>query len=156
MINLLLADDVKDDRLFFDIALRDVDTPVRLQAVTDGEKLMTFLSIHIFDLPDIVFLDLNMPRKTGLECLREIKQDPRLCVLPVVVYSTCVREDIADTLYHMGALYYIQKTDIPRLQNVLRTLLRQLIQKKLSRPDRTQFMYTAETTMNPSIENMIQ
>lgn len=155
MINLLLADDDKDDRLFFDIALREVGIPVRLHTVTDGEKLMTFLSIHIFDLPDVVFLDLNMPRKTGLECLLEIKQDSRLCVMPVVVYSTCVREDIADSLYHMGAHYYIQKTDIPGLQNILSVLLRRLISKKLSRPDRTRFMYTADTMMQPGFESQL-
>lgn len=155
MLNLLLADDDKDDRLFFDIALKAVDVPTRLQSVTDGEKLMTFLSIHIFDLPDIVFLDLNMPRKTGQECLLEIKQDSRLRVLPVVVYSTCVREDIADSLYRMGAHYYIQKTDIPGLQNILRVLLRRLISEKLSRPDRTQFMYTADTMLQPGFESLL-
>jgi CheY-like chemotaxis protein len=156
MINLLLADDDKDDRLFFDIALSEIDIPTQLHKVTDGEKLMTYLSIHIFTLPDILFLDLNMPRKTGQECLSDIKSDSRLCQLPVIIYSTCLQEDLADSLYELGAHYYIQKTDIPGLQNILRTILTLQQQKKLSRPDRTRFMLSAKSKAHPGIEYLLQ
>lgn len=86
-LNILLADDDKDDRFFFKMALDALSTPTELVAVVDGEKLMDYLTENVHQLPDVLFLDLNMPRKNGFECLSEIKLNPDLHALRVIIFS---------------------------------------------------------------------
>ena len=74
-LNILLADDDLDDCLFFKEALEGMPVNTHLTAVHDGEQLMQLLANEKIKLPDILFLDLNMPRKNGFECLTEIKQN---------------------------------------------------------------------------------
>ena len=149
MLNLLLADDDRDDRFIFSIALSDLNISANLETVNNGELLMTYLSIHAYAPPDIIFLDLNMPRKTGQECLAEIKKDPLLHTIPVIIYSTSLREDVGDALYAAGAHYYIQKTGIPSLQIVLRTVITQVERKIFTRPDRDHFMFRSAKASRP-------
>ena len=68
-LNVLLADDDPDDRLFFGMAMKTVPISSILSTVDNGEELMLYLSKNIKQLPDVIFLDLNMPRKNGRECL---------------------------------------------------------------------------------------
>src|ERR1035437_1105930 len=98
-LNVLLADDDKDDRFFFKMALKEVTIPTQLETVTDGEILMDYLAENADRLPDVLFLDHNMPRKNGAECLLEIKLIPELKALPIVIYSTSLRDEIADMFY---------------------------------------------------------
>ena len=81
-LNFLLADDDTDDRYFFGKALKELSIPSTLTTVEDGEKLMDYLSENSKQLPDVLFLDLNMPCKNGAECLTEIKNDQQLKHLP--------------------------------------------------------------------------
>src|SRR5688572_30611735 len=118
-LNVLLADDDKDDRFFFKKALDSLDMPHHFAAMEDGEKLMTHLKKNSKTLPDVLFLDLNMPRKNGTECLSEIKLNPKLKALPVIIYSTSLHKQIADALYKNGAHYYIQKNELDKLIKVL-------------------------------------
>src|SRR5687767_14662538 len=111
-LHILLADDDTDDRFFFDKALKLAAIPSNLTTVENGEKLMTFLNSNTDKLPDALFLDLNMPRKNGSECLREIKKDERMRGLPVIIYSTSLHPEIADLLYRDGAYYYIKKSNM--------------------------------------------
>ena len=97
-INVLLADDDIDDRYFFDKVLKSLPVRTELATVEDGEKLMSYLAENSEKLPDILFLDLNMPKKNGSECLVEIKQDERLKKLPVIIYSTHRHEKDSDIL----------------------------------------------------------
>src|SRR6476469_4572818 len=98
--NLLLADDDEDDSAFFKDALNDLGLSASLGTVPDGVALMKYLSDHSPDtLPDILFLDLNMPRKNGFECLSEIKSNVRLKMLPVIVFSTSYDQDRVNMLY---------------------------------------------------------
>jgi len=143
-LHVLLADDDSDDRYFFEIVLRAFPVPTQLTTVEDGDKLMTYLSKNSQNLPDILFLDLNMPRKNGSECLLEIKHDPKLKDLPVIVYSTSVHEDAADLLYNNGAHYYFRKTDIIEIQKVLHHILTILLENKFSRPAREKFILKLE------------
>src|SRR5690606_1498089 len=106
--NLLLADDDEDDRAFFKEALDELFISVKLTTVNDGVELMGFLS-ESGNLPDILSLDLNMPRKSGFECLKEIKKMERLKHLTVIVFSTSLDMEIVDLMYEIGASYYIQK-----------------------------------------------
>jgi CheY-like chemotaxis protein len=139
-LNVLLADDDLDDRYFFEKALKTVPIPTRLATVEDGEALMTYLNAHSENLPDVLFLDLNMPRKNGSECLIEIKQNERLSQLIVIIHSTSMHEQLADRLYHQGAHYYIQKTNITDLKNKLNVVFAHMAESKLIRPSRQGFV----------------
>jgi CheY-like chemotaxis protein len=108
-LNILLADDDKDDRFFFSMALEGFSIPTLLDTVVDGEKLMSHLSENLLRLPDVIFLDLNMPRKNGFECLLEIKLNPKLNQLPVIIFSTSYEQEVVNLLYKNGAKYFIRK-----------------------------------------------
>ena len=108
-VQLLLADDDADDRMFFEAALQDLPLNVLLHTVNDGEELMNELLNERTVLPDIIFLDLNMSRKTGFECLDEIKQTQQLSSLYVIIYSTSFDQKTVDLLYEKGANRYIRK-----------------------------------------------
>ena len=138
-LKILLADDDPDDRFFFNLAVKDLTIPIQLTTVEDGVMLMDYLARHSDKLHDILFLDLNMPRKSGLECLSEIKSNPKLKDLPVIIYSTSLHEDVADILYKNGAHYYIRKTDIVELKKVLNHTLGLMMQNNFKRPKRDDF-----------------
>ncbi|ALM09059.1 transcriptional regulator [Sediminicola sp. YIK13] len=118
--NLLLADDDSDDCLFFKEALEELPVDASLSIVNDGVQLMDFLSSISGDLPDALFLDLNMPRKSGLECLTEIKVTEELKQLPIIIFSTSLDLDVVDSLYEKGATFYIRKPgDFSALKKVI-------------------------------------
>jgi len=108
-LHLLLADDDDDDCLLFRDALGELPYATRLSVVSDGVELMEALLDKNIPLPDYLFLDLNMPRKNGTECLSEIKQDNRLKKLPVIIFSTCALQPTINNLFAMGAQHYIRK-----------------------------------------------
>lgn len=98
-VHLLLAEDDIDDCNFFKDALEELDINAELATVNDGVQLMDFLAGREEPLPDALYLDLNMPRKNGLECLTEIKQNEKLKTLPVIIFSTSYSEEAARVLY---------------------------------------------------------
>jgi len=144
-INVLLADDDIDDRYFFDKVLKSLPVRTELATVDDGDKLMIYLAENSEQLPDILFLDLNMPKKNGSECLLEIKQDERLKRLPVIIYSTHRHEKDSDILYEKGAHYYIRKTDMIELAKTLHHILNLMVENKFERPARDKFSLTIDT-----------
>lgn len=118
--NLLLADDDCDDCMLFREALDDLAINVNLLVASNGIELMQMLYADISRLPDILFLDLNMPRKTGFECLAEIKLNNELKKLPVVIFSTSFDHNIADLLYENGAYFYVRKpASFSKLKSVI-------------------------------------
>jgi len=122
--HILLADDDEDDCLLFKDALEELELPVYLTVTNNGEQLMQALSDTNGLLPDIIFLDLNMPRKNGFECLTEIKQSEKLKQLPIVIFSTSFEKDMADLLYRQGAQYCIRKpNEFSRLKEVIHQAL---------------------------------
>jgi len=139
-IQVLLADDDSDDRIFFARMLSELSIPTQLTTVENGELLMIYLSEKHDKLPDIVFVDLNMPKKNGIECLSEIKNNEKLKLLPVIIISTSVHEDAADLIYNGGAHYYVRKTDITELKKNLHLVLTLLAKNKFSRPTRSNFV----------------
>ncbi len=108
-LNILLADDDFDDCLFFKKALAGSSLSTHLTTVPDGEHLMHLLKNEAHELPDVLFLDLNMPRKNGFDCLSEIKLSSRLKLLPVIVFSTSFEQEVVNLLYQNGAQYFIRK-----------------------------------------------
>lgn len=139
-IHLLLADDDLDDRFFFNDVLSELPVLTRLTAIDDGERLISYLSENSKQLPDVLFLDLNMPRKNGFECLTEIKLNNKLQQLPVIIYSTSLHEAVADELYKNGAHYFMRKAGINELKNGLQQVITMLVEKKILRPSRDKFV----------------
>ena len=123
-LTILLADDDEDDQMIFMDIVQQMDNDIILHTVNDGVELLELLTGKTQALPDLLFLDLNMPNKNGKECLREIKSHQDLRHLPVIIYSTSNAEkDIRDT-YRYGASLYIQKpTDISGMKKTLTSVL---------------------------------
>ena len=140
LLNVLLADDDQDDCYFFQQALNTLELSCHLKTVRDGEQLMEYLYQYADSLPDVLFLDLNMPRKNGSQCLLEIKKNDKLKALPVVIYSTSLNETIADVLYSQGAHYYIQKCEFAQLKILLRKVLTKMIHAEFARLARDEFV----------------
>lgn len=119
-INILLADDDVDDCYFFKRALEELLLPAELLIVNDGEELMKYLSCIKKPLPDIIFLDINMPRKDGTECLFEMKLDAELINIPIVILSTAGERKLIAQVLEIGADVYIHKpNDFSQLKQVI-------------------------------------
>ena len=136
-LNILLADDDMDDRIFFEKALKEIPLATTLHMVQNGEQLMEYLAAHADPLPDILFLDLSMPRKTGFECLAEIKENEKLKALTVIMFTTSftrgfdLENNLKTTLTRMGAYDYIRKpSDFNELKQIIEKTLVELISKR--------------------------
>jgi CheY-like chemotaxis protein len=126
-LKLLLADDDLDDCLLFREALSELPVEAELTVVNDGEDLLRILALQPSGLPGIIFLDLNMPRKNGLECLEEIKAKEGLKKIPVVIFSTSVNEELVRTLIEKGASECIRKpSSYARLKEIILDILLRL------------------------------
>lgn len=129
-IEILVADDDAEDRMLIRDALYESRLKNGLQFVVDGEELLDYLhnrdkysDKEKYPRPGIILLDLNMPKKDGREALKEIKQDPKLRTIPVVVLTTSkAEEDILKT-YNLGVSSFITKpVTFDGLVQVMRTL----------------------------------
>ena len=107
--HLLLADDDIDDCDFFKDALEEITEHYKLTILNNGVELMEFLSTDSASHPNLIFLDLNMPKKSGMECIAEIKSSNKLSHIPIIIYSTSLDQTVVNSLYEMGAHHYIQK-----------------------------------------------
>ena len=108
-LNILLADDDIDDCNFFKEALEALPITTELKTVHDGDELLNYLAENTTQIPHVLFLDINMPRKNGFECLAEIKHNDKLKDLPVVMFSTSKALDKINILFKTGADVYIHK-----------------------------------------------
>lgn len=118
--NIVLADDDEGDRLLFTEALKDLKIKTVVNTVNDGVYLMEYLAKEDTALPLLLFLDLNMPRKNGLECLKEIRAIEKLRNIPVAIYSTSSTELDIERTFLNGANVYIKKpNDFASLKEVL-------------------------------------
>ncbi len=119
LFTVLLADDDPDDRHIFVSAFNDLKLDIGVHTVNNGEEALLFLN-DVDHIPDILFLDLNMPVMNGRDCLREIKKDSRFNDMCIAIYSTSNNEaEIEETLV-MGANVYIKKPyDFDQLKQIL-------------------------------------
>lgn len=134
---ILLADDDIDDCFFFEKALKEIPIETHLTIFRDGEKLMNYLNENSDKLPDILFLDLSMPRKTGFECLSEIKENEKLKLIPVIVFTTSFtsgvdfEQNLINTLSDIGSEEYIRKpSDFEELKQVIHSALIKVVKKR--------------------------
>ncbi|MBZ9650907.1 response regulator [Psychroflexus montanilacus] len=119
-INIILADDDDDDILFFTDAFENLKIKTKVKVFKDGIELMDYLTTEDALMPDILFLDLNMPKKSGLECLIEIKDNPKMSEIVVAIYSTSASEEDIEKTFVLGANIYIKKpADFIKLKKVL-------------------------------------
>ena len=115
-ITILYADDDPEDRMLLMDAWKESRVANELHMVEDGEQLMDYLlrrgeftSLASTPLPGMILLDLNMPRKDGREALREIKSDPALRRVPVIVLTTSKAEEDIYRAYDLGVNSFIVK-----------------------------------------------
>ena len=108
-LNILFADDEENDRLLFLDALKELKIKTNVHTINDGIALMDYLKNESNELPHLLFLDLNMPKKNGMECLKEIRGNDKLNDIAIAIFSTSQSEkDIEETLIN-GANVYINK-----------------------------------------------
>ncbi len=139
-LNLYLADDDNEDRELFVEALDEIDVPTKITQFDNGVDLMDDLFSTI-DLPDAVFLDLNMPLMNGFECLTDIRNFPRFDNIKVIVYSTSYRLREVNQLQTDGANQYIQKpSSFEDLKVMLHKSLVSLIEKNPSAANPAEFV----------------
>ncbi len=105
----LLVDDDADDTALFEEVLQQVDPSIGFRVATNGQEALEMLRSDGEVLPDIIFLDLNMPRMDGRQCLAELRQEDKLKHIPVIMYTTSSQQrDVIHALQN-GALCFITK-----------------------------------------------
>ena len=115
-VHILIADDDQDDCLMAEEAFRECRVSNPLHFVHDGQALLDYLNRRPpynddvrFPLPGLILLDLNMPLKDGREALVEIKADPRLRMIPVIILTTSSAEEDILRSYDIGVNSFITK-----------------------------------------------
>lgn len=107
--HIILADDDADDQVFFETALRQVSPNTTLTIYHDGTQLMNGLTRPEAQRPDVIFLDLNMPKKGGLQCMEEMSQHHELKSIPVVIFTTSGSKQEITKAYNHGAYWFAHK-----------------------------------------------
>ena len=104
-----MVDDDTDDQEIFSIALEEIEQKVDCVFANDGvDALRKLREDHLFE-PDYIFLDLNMPRMNGKQCLVEIKKIKRLSEIPIIIYSTSSEKSFINEVKQIGATAYFTK-----------------------------------------------
>jgi CheY-like chemotaxis protein len=125
-----LADDDEDDRLLFSDAVESIIDECEVTTFVDGEKLIRHLKANPNVIPYIIFIDINMPRMDGFECLKAIKSMDSFKDVPVIMYSTSSSQaDIARSR-ELGANLYVQK---PYNYEVMKVLMQQIFETDWSK-----------------------
>src|SRR5688572_20148193 len=125
-IHIILADDDEDDCLIFTQVATDVSPKVRLTCLHDCESLLRFLEAS--ELPQVVFLDLNMPVLSGQDCLKRIKARLEWKDIPIIVYSTASRKEIIEECYKLGAsLYVVKPSNVKKLEDTITWIIQKFV-----------------------------
>jgi CheY-like chemotaxis protein len=145
-IKILYADDDPDDHVFFREALKETKSDAELKIVNNGHELMEYLAQADGQLPDVIFLDIKMPRKNGKECLKEIRSNNLFNHIPVIMFSTSAHEKDIEESFKNGANLYVSK---PVFFNdevrILKKIFSLSWQEDLLKPDRKRFVLYSAT-----------
>ncbi|MBF0456575.1 MAG: response regulator [Nitrospirae bacterium] len=106
---IIHADDDEDDNILIADAFRETGLNAKITWIEDGEKLLDYLSTR--GHPDLILLDLNMPRKDGLETLREMKSNETMRPIPVIAMTTSSSEEDIQECYNLGVNSYVKKPE---------------------------------------------
>lgn len=119
---LIIADDDDDDQLMLKEIISDYSSFIKTTSIPDGKKLMEHLSKG--EIPDLLLLDLNMPYKTGIECLAELRTEKKFKKIPVVILTTSKNKKDIDLCYALGAkLFYPKPCDIESFRELIHSIL---------------------------------
>lgn len=129
---LIMVDDDPEDILLVKTAIRRVDIPLDVVSLYDGDALFEYLNSNFSDdippsqiPPLIIFLDLNMPRLDGRQCLQRLKANSNWVDLPILIFSTSNAPDDIRRCYELNANSYISKPDDPKaLDTILSSVYR--------------------------------
>lgn len=127
LFNVLLVEDEAAEILLMEEILQETGMNLHLRVVNDGEETMKYLHrvapYADAAAPDLILLDLNMPRKNGFEVLAEIKQDPALLHIPVIILSNSQAEEDINRSYRLHANCFISKpSDLERFIEVMKSI----------------------------------
>lgn len=149
LLNIILADDDKDDCFLFQEALKELRFTVNIINVTNGVQLMQLLSKENQQAYHVLFLDLNMPKKSGFTCLDEIKSTSNFKHLPVIIFSTSQQAESVEYLYKKGADFYIRKpSSFLQLKNVIKQALMLIANKSNVQTSRENFIISSSLELN--------
>jgi len=121
--HIFLVDDDEDDRLFFVEAMEEIQPSLICTLAINGKKALQKLETLI-ELPDLIFLDINMPELNGFECLRELKKSIRFRNIPIIMLSTSVSHKDIDHSIELGAsMFFTKPSSYTKLCALLRKVL---------------------------------
>jgi CheY-like chemotaxis protein len=106
--HVFLVDDDEDDQLFFVEAMQEIDSSIYCSIAENGRKALNRLNALV-ELPDLIFLDINMPELNGFDCLKELKKCARLRTIPVIMLSTSVSVKDINYSKELGAQLFFTK-----------------------------------------------
>ncbi|OBX24529.1 CheY-like chemotaxis protein [Gelidibacter algens] len=124
--NFMIIDDDADDRFFFKAAVRKMQSSVKFMEANGCEEAIILLRTAEH-LPHFIFLDINMPRMDGSECLKQLKREAKLEHIPVIMYSTSFSEESINEFHTLGASTYLKKpTDMNLLPEQILEVIKDL------------------------------
>jgi len=142
LLNIVLVDDDEDDRMLFAEAIEEISIRTKLSLFNHGQELMDYLVLPNVVLPSLIFLDLNMPIKNGMECLKEIRSNSKLKDLCVAIYSTSSSENDIEETFLNGANIYVKKPDnFAKLREVVEKVLQLNWQYHTSNLNKDTFLF---------------
>lgn len=119
--SILLAEDNLEHCFFFRRAIKEIAPDIQVNEVHDGDSLIELLESY---LPDLLFLDLAMPCKNGIQCIQEIRDDRAYDHLPIIVFTVSTQDHSIQTAYGFGAnLYFVKPENYDSLISSLRKIL---------------------------------
>jgi len=140
-LQIALADDDEDDRQLFLKAMGNLKISTELSLFEDGQQLMDYLHSSLQDLPEVIFLDLNMPVKGGMECLKEMRNDSRFNDIMIAIYSTSSSEkDIEETFINGANIFINKPNDFGKLKESIAKVIELNWQYQTSQLDKDNFL----------------
>jgi CheY-like chemotaxis protein len=137
-MHILMADDDKDEFYLLQEAAQKACEDLKVSYAANWLELLRFI---LKTLPDILFIDLNMPVKNGLECLQQLREDRKYDKIPIIIYSNAISKTDIEKAYKNGANYFIIKPDaIEDISNMIKKICSLGKEALLSIPPREEFV----------------
>lgn len=149
MLNISIAEDDNDDFSLLKEAIADVLPKFNIEHSIDGKRFLD--SLHTCAEPDLIFLDLNIPKKNGIDCLVELRQRKNLKSTPVIIYSTSSNFEDIDRCYKNGCTLYLVKP--PSFKDLITQIKKIFFRLGLRREDlKWQEMFVVQRQYQPEEE----